>query len=412
MRHLLFAALLALLPASALANNAFPDELEVFAPADTGLVVLGTNYGVIHSDDAVHWTWVCEPAVTTAAVVGAYGVGSDGGLWALAGTKPLVSNDLGCTWAGVVPATGVDTVSDIFVDPGDPQHALVIGVSTLSGNFAIYATLDRGQSWTGPVLSANQQGELLGVEISRSNPARAFATEYAFATHAVALFRSDDHGQTWTELDHPELGDAYPFLAAIDPVDPDTVWLRLVPNSASGGDQLAVSHDKGATFTVAFTAPSTLSALAVGEDHTVWTASRANDLWRLDPDAGSFVHLPGPSVRCMAERAGTLYACGDATADGGFVLGASIDRGQSFTALVKPTTYQTAACAVAEGACAPVNVIPDAGSPTDAGGSSTGSTGSPPPSKGCGCGEADASSLAGLLLALAFLRQRSMRQSQ
>ena len=76
---------------------------------------------------------------------------------------------------------------------------------------------------------------------------------------------------------------------------------------------------------------------------------------------------------------------------------------------MQPTTYQTTACAVAEGACAPVNLVVDAG-PTVS--PDAGSSASPPPSKGCGCSGADAGGLLGLALMLGLLAQRSTRHTQ
>ena len=393
-------ALLADAPGLARADGAFPDELQVFAPPTLPHeLVVGTNYGLLQSsDDGQTWSWLCEPAVSN-QLVNAYGVAADGQLYALSGTGLSRSSDRGCTWSATTVAPGVRDVSDLFASPTDANRALAIAFD--GAQFGLYGTTDRGATWTGPSLT----GTLFGVELAHADGTRAYASAYqpSDSAHAV-VYRSDDSGQHWTTLPHAELGDVYMFIAAVDPSDAGTVWFRLVSASGTGGDALAVTHDSGATVTVMLQAPGMLSALAVGADHTVWAADRANHLWRLDSGASAFTQLAGPAVRCLAERAGVLYACGDAQTDG-FVLGASADRGATFQPLVTTTGYQTLACAAAARTCPTVNGV-DAGSPApDAG------TALPPaPSPGCGCASTPELGLAALLALFAFAgRYRSTR---
>jgi hypothetical protein len=367
-------------PRPARADGAFPDELQVFAPPDDpGRVVLSTNYGLITSDDdGASWSYVCEGAVSS-SLVKMYGVGP-ARTYALTDKALLSSPDEGCTWRGLdLAPLGISSTVDVFGDPARDDHAFVITFTSGARGFDLYEIDDGGAR----AAFASGVSLLRGVEVSRSDPRVVYATRFAFDTGSVELLYSDDHGQSFTSIPHPELGAYYPGIAAVDPVDPATVYLRLVP-LVDVGDVLAVSHDSGQSFTALFTAPDALSAFAVDVTHAFYAADRTNDFWYGDAQ-GALTRGTGPSVRCLAARAGEVYACGDAAADG-FILGRSTDHGAHFTPVVTGASYQTAACAPVRAVCPGVDggSEPDAGSPgpDDAGARDAGSVEAAPEDAG------------------------------
>jgi len=428
-------ALALIAPAQAWADGAFPDELQVFAPEDQpGRIVLGTNYGLILSaDDGASWSYVCEAAVSQ-SLVSMYGVGP-GSLYALTNQALYTSHDEGCTWTGAnLAAAGISSSVDVFGDPARDDHAFVITYTSGARGFELYDVDDGGLQQ----VYASGNSLLRGVEVARSDPRVVYAARFRLDSSAVELLVSGDSGQTFTAIEHPELGAYYPGIAAVDPADPATLYLRLTPLFDTG-DALAVSHDSGQTFTVVLTAPGDLSAFAVDTTHAFYAADRAHDLWYGDA-AGVVTLRAGPAVRCLAARAGKVYACGDAAADG-FVLGVSTDHGVSFSPLVTPTSYQTAACAPVRAVCPLIDggpmPEPDAGAepadsgveldagPTDAGAAPVdagraemdagladgGARAGPGPAQGCGCTGGDGGlCLAGLVFALGFTSAFSGRR--
>ena len=414
-----------LAPAFALADGAFPDELQVFAPIDqSGRIVLGTNYGLILSeDDGASWSYVCESAVSQ-SLVSMYGVGPSAS-YALTNQALYTSHDDGCTWTTTnLAAAGISSAVDVFGDPSRDDHAFLIAYTSGARGFELYDLDDGGMQQ----VYASGSSLLRGVEVARSDPRVVYAARFRLDTSAIELLVSGDSGQSFTAIEHADLGAYYPGIAAVDPADPATLYLRLTPLFDTG-DALAVSHDSGQTFNVVLTAPGDLSAFAVDADHSFYAADRNHDLWYGDA-AGTVTLRTGPAVRCLAARGGKVYACGDATADG-FVLGVSTDQGASFAPLVTPTSYQTAACAPVRAVCPLVDGGPmpepdaggelDAGSidagfvdagfvdagPVDAGIADGGARVEPGPAQGCGCGGADGGlCLAGLLLALSLARRR------
>ena len=59
----------------------------------------------------------------------------------------------------------------------------------------------------------------------------------AFARNGVFV-RSDDGGATWEQLSFDMRSARAPFIAAVDPTNPDVVWLRLT------ADELATYADE------------------------------------------------------------------------------------------------------------------------------------------------------------------------
>src|SRR5205823_1278249 len=91
------------------------------------------------------------------------------------------------------------------------------------------------------------------VKVAPSRPQRVYVTGYQVAPAPAAhLFTSDDGGGHWTEsaLAGVQLGSTPIVLAAaVDPANPDLVYVISLGANGPGGDRLYRSTDGGATLT-------------------------------------------------------------------------------------------------------------------------------------------------------------------
>lgn len=392
---------LLLVPAISRADGAFPADLQLFEPLDApARTVVGTNYGLIFTeDDGAHWSYVCEAAISAQQVT-RFALGADGTFYAASGSSVLRSQDHGCTWAASTLGGQADQVSDLFADPLDA--ARLYAIVYRGASFSILVSTDHGATF-GPALLSGQL--LLGVEAARSQAGRLYASGSVALDGGLqgpVVFVSDDGGGGYLAMPISGSG-AFPFIAAVDPADADSLFVNLT--QAGQPDRLAVSHDRGRSFTALLDAPTNFSGFAVGTDHTAYVADRSHHLWRFDPDGGT-VALSGPSATCLATRGGVLDACGSVGSGAG-LLARSTDRGASFMPLLTTRGYSTLDCPAVLQICGQVNPNPVAA--TSSG--STGSSGGPgTPRRGCGCeGSGDALSTGAALLGLSWRKARRRR---
>ncbi len=431
------------------ADGAFPDELQVFLPGDhPSRILLATNFGLVESeDDGVSWTFVCEAQAGAAGNLGLYQMGPTDTLMSEYYGGVVRSGDLGCSWdnagGSVAPDAGL-WVWDGAFDPLAPGHVLVLGQYGASGS-AVYPSTDDAVTFGAPVYST--PSSLTGIELSQSAPGVAYATgnelvsqtpdggtpRYGFG--APFVLPGGDGGFSWgTPIDHPEIASELGTdagvkigLAEVDPKDPQTVYLRLTVEP-TGPDYLAVTHDAGKTVQILFKSPEAMSAFLVASDGTLYVGTRngtgAGGLFSAPPGGGtpSFARVDqscpdGGScdlhLRCLGERAGTIYACGDNWVDG-FALGRSTDHGKTFQGLLQFVdigglsscngTDIQAVCGATWGALAQLFGI-DAGMPgvaPDAGSAA-------PTPRGCGCSASGGGGLLALLGLVALGRRRRWR---
>jgi hypothetical protein len=322
------ALVLVALPSAALANGAFPDTAQVLLPADRpATIVLGTNFGLIISDDGGgHWRWTCEHGDGAAGYRYAFSV-DQRRLVGLAGRAIIVSEDLGCTWRGV-GAAGIPF--DFFPDGADPALALALGEDIASRIDAI-SRVDLGEASGAPrvLYQAPTDEQLTTVESARTDPRVIYATlNPATSSGRTRLVHSTDGGQSWATdaIDAPP--DAADLrIAAVDPRDPLKIYFR----SGTGlgqGEALLESDDGGktthSTFSTATGALAAFLPLADGALLSVLDLG-VGRLYRWD--GAAFIEVPAHlSARGFAERGGLIYAATDNVADG-FAVARSRDRG-------------------------------------------------------------------------------------
>jgi hypothetical protein len=332
--------------APARANGRYPAANQLLvAPTDPNLIVLRVTFGLLVSHDGgAHWAWICEDAVG----YGGNGVEEDPAIAVtqssalLAGTQEglAVSPDTGCSWA-FAPAAGMP-VADVTVRRDSPSSALALssnafGVVSDAGEVfspALFLSPDNGTSWTryGAPLDSLLLPETLDVAPSDHRRVYVSGQRVIAGTPNGALLVSADDGQTWTDyvvpID-PLAGDIGVFIGAIDPTDPDRVYLRIVRTT---GSRLLVTDDGGKTLRDVFTTAVGMPGFAVSPDGSkVYLGG--DDGIRVAAAADlTFSKVSETPVLCLAAGPQRLYAC--STDANGFVVGASADDGKTFTALL------------------------------------------------------------------------------
>src|SRR5439155_15482133 len=97
-------------------------------------------------------------------------------------------------------------------------------------------------------------------------------------------------------------------IAQVDPVDENTVYLRV---STGSTDEIRVTTDGGHTVG-SLLAPGTSLGGFVRASDAFYAGSTGGDFYVLARGGGTatFARLPGPHMLCLGERAGRVYACG------------------------------------------------------------------------------------------------------
>jgi hypothetical protein len=254
---------------------------------------------------------------------------------------------------------------------------------------------------------------LSGVEIAQSNPNVAYATELQDGTTAAIqafLVTSADRGVTWSRL--PQAlnvpSGTEVRIAAIDPKDSQTVYLRLL-NVAANTDSIALTSGGGQTLSppaLTISGPTAISTFLVAADGTLLAGTTSSDLYAAPAGTTAFVPRTGPRARCLGQRPGSptasIYACGDGFLDG-YNLGVSDDGAQTFRPLMKFTQIAgpLTCSAVTQGCAAQFAILQQTLGVVPPPGGTGGHGSAPPPAKsGCGSAGSEGAAVPGLLIAL------------
>jgi hypothetical protein len=350
--HALAAALALLaLHAQARANGRMPGATELaISRSDPDHLLARATFGLVQSfDGGASWQWVCEQALQVSGDADPLlALTADGSLVLLPpGGGALISHDAGCTFSPApAPLAGANAV-DLTIDPSDPARVLVAastiddiddrGVITYVN--ALIETRDDAASWS-ELARLPPDFRIETLEIAPSDPRRIYVSGTATSSPLLGVIeRSEDGGATWTRttLDLPATSGSL-FIGAIDPTNPDRLWVRLPAQGDRLGyfpASLLVSSDKGESFAMlAATSRAGMLGLAVSPDGTRLAFGGPADGLYVGPSGGTgeFTQVAGVRVRCLRWNGDGLYACGIEPSDA-FSVGLSVDEGASFDAV-------------------------------------------------------------------------------
>jgi photosystem II stability/assembly factor-like uncharacterized protein len=201
-------------------------------------------------------------------------VGVTGPLFGTGGERGVYrSTDGGTTWSRVLFVDDDTGVNDLVMHPTNPK---VLFASTYQRRrttccmvgggpgSALWRSTDGGNTWQ-KVGGGYPTGPLgrIAVDIARSNPQVVYSLVEAPAQaggSATGLWRSDDGGLTWRQVNTVNPRPMYFSKLVIDPTNHDRVYY--------GGVGLHVSHDGGRTV-------ETDAALVIHDDvHAIWVNPR------------------------------------------------------------------------------------------------------------------------------------------
>jgi photosystem II stability/assembly factor-like uncharacterized protein len=151
------------------------------------------------------------------------------------------STDGGATFA---PTSLTVTVVDLAADPGNPE---IIWASTYG--YHMYRSTDGGQTWTRRGQNM-PNGNIRAVAVDPSASARVYAAAYDIFGDTGGIYRSEDHGVTWSRV----LA-ARTWRVRVDPTQPALVWATAEGPPFSNRPGLFKSTDRGASWS-AITLPT------------------------------------------------------------------------------------------------------------------------------------------------------------
>ena len=330
------------------ANGALPASYGILLPADKPQeIVLATNFGMIFTEDGgTTWLWTCEQAQIALGYL--YGIGPSprDRFYGLSPDQGLAfSDDNACTWRRSGGALSTLVASDFFVDRGNANRVVAVASTvdpdTLEvGPDLVVESTDAGTTFADtPLYEAPADANVVSIEIARSNPMIIYVALFRTPGRFPHLLRSDDGGRTWVDRDlEAGIGQFEVRILAVDPDDPDVVYLRVV---AAGMEHVAVTRDGGMTFTmpVTITGPfggglSSFLRMAsgtvlVGGFVTIEGGGMNGVGYRSTDGGHTFVPwtlTPQPRIFGLAERDGVLYIAGKNYSDG-WALATSRDEG-------------------------------------------------------------------------------------
>jgi len=327
---------------TAAANGRYPkaDQLLV-ASDDPEFLVVRSTFGFLVSRDAgQNWDWLCERAVGYSGVQDpTLGIMEGGTIVASLSEGIARSADRGCNWSFSEADLSGAPVIDLSVHKDTPSQALALvwDAQQVGYSSRILASADNGRTFLayGQPIDPSVLVTTLDTAASNSHRVYASGTRAVNGVRSALLFASSDDGEHWSEYSlpfDPKLEQGV-YIAAVDPADEDTVYLRT--SSATVG-RLLVSHDGGQHVSVAYS--GSLLSFALSPDGRQLYFGGEDGLHRGLASDLKFERSASLRVLCLAATADTVYACSDEHS--GFTVGASHDGGSTFEPLLHLMTVR------------------------------------------------------------------------
>jgi photosystem II stability/assembly factor-like uncharacterized protein len=202
------------------------------------------------------------------------------------------TRDGGKTWDKVLYVAPDVGCADLAMDPGPPgvlyaamwQFRRTPSFFTSGGpKSGLFRSTDGGSTWQ-PVRKGMPTGDIgrIALAVAPSQPGVVYATIEAAKT---ALYRSEDRGESWVQVNDSSLVNSRPFYFSrmvVDPLNADRIYKM--------GGLAAVSNDGGKTF-------SALGSLSItgssyhSDVHDIWVDPKNTEQLVVGTDGGIYVSL-------------------------------------------------------------------------------------------------------------------------
>jgi hypothetical protein len=258
---------LVLATSEASANGRYPRGQQLIEfPSNPNRLVLAATYGLVSTDDGgKNWYYICETAFTYVPPAGPTSQGYAGdpllALTAdesiLAGVQERVtkSSDAACGWTKSLEIPGT-FVEDIAVAPSNRNIAFaLVKTGTMT---QVHETVDGGMTWS-PIGTPLNVVIAYTIDVDPKDPTHLMVTgitDYRADADTGVFLNSTNRGMTWSVSPIPKTNvDAGPYIAGVHPTNPDVVFVRTdqwVPNDNGGTDArdaLLYTKDGGRTWT-------------------------------------------------------------------------------------------------------------------------------------------------------------------
>lgn len=304
------------------ANGRPPVTNGVFFKAnDSESIYVRSTFGLLISrDGGCSFRWTCEQNVGYGGTYDPkYAVAPDGTLFATTFSGLRVSRDGGCSFTTAtaeLPAGAPGRIADIWVDALDIGPTGEIWVATAESGKPndVFRSTDGGVTFAsrGMVSSVIWWKSLV---VAPSDAMHVYVSGYQVANPAPAahVFSTADGGQTWTPapLVGVQLGGTpLVMVAAVDPGDPQHLYLVSVGANGLDGDRLYRSIDGGATFAEALATTQPITNVVFRDAMTVLVVSGQGTFRSADGGATFGTPATTPRLGCLGKRPdGTLIGC-------------------------------------------------------------------------------------------------------
>jgi photosystem II stability/assembly factor-like uncharacterized protein len=327
---------------SAIANGRFPRAQRLREdPTNPDGLALAATYGIVTTPDrGEHWYHVCEASFARQSTYlgdPLLDFAHDGKFLVGIQSTLNVSEDA-CNWTPKLG--GGDTfVHDYTVVRSNPESIVALVATYRNGvaDHALWRSVDGAESWSplGPVPGQT----VYTLDVDPADPDRIYVT--ALIDGAGHLLRSRDGGRTWVTrlIPHTDIS-VSPYIAALDPVDANRIYVRTdawvpIDGHLTADDALLVSNDGGDSWTEVFRHRAKMLGFAVSPDGKAVLLGYGNPfeggtaevpgrlgVFQSATDVFAFDFLFPAHVSCLAWTARGVYVCGSQHFDG-FELGFS-----------------------------------------------------------------------------------------